>query len=179
MIEHDRLIGATLGVAAGTAAGLLVWQSFWHGLVDRGLAIAVTSALGAVLLAVPLRALAGAFASTLSLAITALAVLFFVTSPAGVHAGAGTTMPEQPLGQEVVELTGTPSGAEMAPDPVEPAPDPAKTFGHAVYDAPGASRSDWEPASPCHSRLRTSPGHGDQPAQVAKGTCELLPHPPK
>ena len=176
VIGHDVLPGGALGVCAGTAAGLLLWQSFWHGLVNPGVAVAVASAVGAVLLALPLRAVAGTFASTLSLAVCALAVLYFVTSPAGVQAG-NEVAPREPLGQEVVELTGAPTRPESAP--VESAASAEKTFGHAVYDAPVASRAGWEPVSPCHSRVRTWPGHGDELNPVAKGPCELLPPPPE
>ena len=193
-LAHDGLAGGALGVGSGLAAGLLLWQSFWHDVVNAGVAIAVSAALGSVLLMLPLRAVAAGFASTITLSVAAMTVLFFVTSGAGAPAPIAGA-PGDPAGQEVATLTGgsqvdsqlDDADADADDGPVIAAPaggtvpeggpgaagKPA--FAHQEFDAPVASRPDWEPVSPCHSRVRTLPGRGDRLNPVAKGPCELLP----
>lgn len=162
-----------LGVGAGLAAGALMWQSFWHGLVAWDVAVLATTAVAAVLLALPFRAVAGAFAATLGIAATAMAATFFLTSPAAVQAGAPIV--EDALGNEpasaqtgLTEIGGVGMGSVGETEPVPAAASPR--FGHEVVEVPDATRPRWEPVTPCSSRPRTGPSRED--SRAAGGPCE-------
>ena len=162
-----------LGVGAGLAAGALMWQSFWHDLVAWDVAVLASTAVAAAMLALPFRALAGAFASTLGLAGAAMAATYFITSPAAVTAGG-------PIAEDV--LANQQSSAQIGPTQIggvgmdsvgdaEPVPAAAEPrFGHVVVEVPDATRPRWEPATPCSSRPRAGPGRDD--TRSAAGPCE-------
>lgn len=160
-----------LGVVVGLATGALMWQSLWHGLVAWDVALLASTAVAAVLLALPLRAVAGAFACTLGLAVTAMAATYFLTSPAAAQAGG-------PIAEEVLESqqesaqTGLTEMEGVGLGTLEAVPTAAEPrFGHVVFEVPDATRPRWEPATPCSSRPRTGPGFDD--TRSAAGPCEL------
>ena len=165
----------TLGVLTALATGALLWQSFWHGLVAWDVAVGAATAVAAVLLALPLRAVAGAFASTLSIAATAMAATYFLTAPAAVQSGAPIAedgrQSHLPAAQTGVGDIGVGTGSLARGAPAPAAVDPR--FGHVVFKVPDATRPRWEPATPCHSRLRT--GSGLDEGQLRARPCERMP----
>jgi hypothetical protein len=164
-----------VGVACGlAAAGLLSWQAS-HGFGDPKLVLAGATAVAAGLLAIPVRALAGAFALTLTLSVAGLTLGYFLIAPLGASPPGASAALEDPLGEQ---LGGVIDGGSEAPAEA-PAEAPTATststpFGHAGFVAPVAGRRGWEAGTPCHSRLRTYvPGSAKSP--LAKGACELRP----
>jgi hypothetical protein len=167
------VVNGALGVGCGVAVALLLWQSFWYEAVSRGVALAASTVLAAVLLALPMRAVAGAFALTLSLSVAGLAVGFFVTSPVGATQ-VGSAVAPGSLGESVGGgLSGMSAGGGVSPEAVpDAAPDRSAPagFDHAAFGAPVAGQPGREPVTPCHTARRWHGGSGDR---LSHGACEL------
>jgi hypothetical protein len=181
---RERVVGAAVGVGCGAAVAALMWVSFWYGRVDWEVALVASTLLAAVILAVPLRAVAGAFALTVSLSVTGFAVGYFVTTPASATApGAAASSGAAPAdssgglggsGQGVAfDATRSADSSSDHTAPAVPASRAtAEKFGHEALQAHLAAQRRREPVSPCHSRPRAA--HAADSASQPAGSCELI-----
>lgn len=162
-LAHGAVRGAVLGGVCALAVALLLWQTFWHDLVDIGVAVAVSTLVAALLLVVPMRAAAGTFALMLSLSIVGLSASYFATG--GIAASAGTasqTGTEQEVGgsdpaNELPAADTDPAVIDSQSDHAEgssPSGSNSQDFEVAVFSVPEASRPAREPVTPCHYRSR-------------------------
>lgn len=180
-VAHDGVRGAILGLFCGLAVAVLLWQTFWHDRVDIGVAVGVSTLVAAVLLMVPMRAVAGAFALTLSLSIVGLSAFYFAAG--GTAASADTAAVQDAETQEV-------GGSDPATELVAADPDPAvidsqtdsasgslpassggQRFGADIFDVPEASGPGREPVTPCHYRSRAWRSAGAQWSVSLTGPC--------
>jgi len=174
---RDGAVGAALGITCGISVALLSWSSFWYDLLERDVALLASTLLAAVLLALPVRALAGTFALTLSLVIAGFALGYFLTTPVTAISQAALTGTAHGAAIDVGPAPQLPSPPPLGPEPAPAPSNPARAhtgFGHADYRAPAASQTGREPVSPCRSRLRADAGQAGVVSPHSGGQCELI-----
>jgi hypothetical protein len=171
VVARQGLLGGAAGIGCGLGVSVLLWWTVRHGLESPGVAIAAVTLLAAALLAAPVRAVAGAFALTVSLAVVGLALGFFITAPAGVTPTGATVAPQADL--EGSAPPSTPSGqvTEQPAPHAAPSRPTRGTFAYAAFTAP--ARRGWDAGTPCHSPSRASTDGSTRRSQLTDGPCEL------
>ena len=182
VVAHDAVRGAIVGAVCALGVALLLWQTFWHDLVNVGLAVGVSTLVAAVLLVVPMRAIAGAFALILSLSIVGLSAFYFATGGSTASAGASAAVQDA----TTQEVGGSDPANELAPADPDPAVIDSQTdaamgslpsssggqrYGATVFNVPETSRPGSEPVTPCHYRSRAWRSTGEKWSVAVTGPC--------